>query len=293
MRFRRRCRRERIASGGSPPRSSCASSRPAAHVPPSSTHASGRSGRPRRSRTCAASFVEQRHRERAPLDDELAADVVRYARGGSVRRARARRCRAAGRRCGTPGRPGQRVLVGDANARPLERLEQRVARAIARACGTAPSRRSARRRPRADAATRRRARRRRACCRRARCRPCRRAAPAATSVPRWSSRAVAVSVSYRPPGRASVPNVARSVRSAAPRRRSSAARPSRPTSGLASSNLKYAARARRRRSVTALLRQRAADRRASTRTRRRQNARKLATPSPSERVNGCPVCAST
>src|SRR5258706_2983389 len=44
-----------IASGGSPPRSRVASSRPAAHVPPSRMHASGKSATPNRDRTSGAS----------------------------------------------------------------------------------------------------------------------------------------------------------------------------------------------------------------------------------------------
>ena len=73
-----------------------------------------------------AELVEQRDGERAPFDHQLVARAARVAGRRVARAGAARRCRAAGRRCGT--RAGRSGLVDAAHlhAAPLEGLQQRV-----------------------------------------------------------------------------------------------------------------------------------------------------------------------
>ena len=102
---------------------------------------------PSASRTSGAIVVEQRDRQRAPLDDELGVDRVR------PRRPRPGPCSA--QHAGVDeqpaiaifGKPGEPVDVGHARCRPTAAARSANRSATARACGTArgrPSRRRAR-----------------------------------------------------------------------------------------------------------------------------------------------------
>ena len=282
MCFRKRCRRSRSESGGAPPRSSSASSRPAAHVPPSRMHASGRSRTPRSARTRgASSSISATVSARHSTTSSLPTSHVLLASAGVAQRDHA----------GVEQQPavavlrqrGELVAAGHRDTRPLERLEQRVREplrklverhpalrralaagvrmpprvaerhAVDRAAGE-PDRaeqieQRAQDRRRGDTVARpcgQRDRRARRGVRRRAPRPVGAAAPRGLRGPRADCR--------RAPGRSP---------QALPRR---------------------CARAPRRR--------RAADR-APRRTSPASNARKLATPRPSERVRRCPVRSST
>ena len=100
------------------------------------------------------------------------------------------------------------------------------------------------------------------------------------------------SASNRPPGRPSSPKTSGCSRMASPSRRSSVARPARPTSGLISLTWK----ASPSRSVTSARRPAASacsGRSGSDENRPLVKAWKLATASPSERVKRWPVAGST
>ena len=146
MELRTPCRRWRRASAAAAVAAlarRCA--RPAAHVPPSSTRASGSSRVD--AELCAhasAHAIEQRHGQRAPLDDDLVAGAVACSRRTPASRGTSTPRSMKQAAVAVLGQAGQRVEPGDREARALERLEQRVGRATATACGTAPGRRSGR-----------------------------------------------------------------------------------------------------------------------------------------------------
>ena len=140
--LRRPCRRSRSASGGPPPRCSCASRRPAAQVPPSSTHASGKLG----------AAAERCGAPRGASSSSSATVSARHSTTSSLPHVPWRRCASASlRSTSTPvssnrpplrysGRPVSASTSGDARRRPTRTARAANRRATATACGTAPSR---------------------------------------------------------------------------------------------------------------------------------------------------------
>ena len=115
-------------SGGAPSARFARDGRPAAQVPPCSTLASGKRSlhrRPSRCRNQRREAVEQRHRQRAPFDHQWRSDLVRARRVGGI---------AQHQHAGIDeqaaiavfGKAGQAVDVGDRDAGPLQRLDQRI-----------------------------------------------------------------------------------------------------------------------------------------------------------------------
>ena len=257
-------------------RSSAAISRPAAQVPPSRMHASGSCSALRPSRVAhqRRQLVEQRDRQRAPLDDQLVADGVQRAR--AVARRRAARCTPAS--SSRPplrysGRPVSASSPVTRDAGPLERLEQRVGEPLRQLVERHPAGGRCRRRRRARMrARRRRAARRRAAAARPDRRRGRRAAPRRIARRAATRRSRAVGgqrVEQRAGPRRRRRTRRGCARSAAPSRRSSAARPSRPTSGLSSRDLEHLAPASRASSA----RSAAASTRSGSPASRRERAR--------------------
>ena len=225
-------------------RRSSASRRPAAQVPPSSMAPSGRlrSSWPEQRAHPRRQPIEQRHRERPPLHHDLVARAVRLAYAPRRAAAPARPCPRTIRHCDTrPDRSARRDR--DVDAGRAERLEQRVGQPLRElverhelGAGTTaagggwrqtspsgtPSRLS---RPGQIEPS-----------------PVRTAASTSAAGTRPPRRRRAQGVEQVTGPRLVLPNRSGVCSSASPRARSSAARPSRPASGLSRRDLEALAR---------------------------------------------------